>query len=70
MSCILFFITSSKLLFYSLHRTATEIRKAPIGTTIRFFSTAFNADRSLGKILRLLIDFLITLLSDSMAFVV
>jgi DHA1 family multidrug/chloramphenicol efflux transport protein-like MFS transporter len=50
MGCIIFFSVSTGLIFYSLHRTAVEIPKAPMGTTIAVFSTAMNLFGFLGSL--------------------
>ncbi|MFM2322163.1 MAG: Multidrug transporter MdfA [Pseudomonadota bacterium] len=50
MGCVLFFSASTGLIFYSLHRTAVEIPKAPMGTTIAVFSTAMNLFGFLGSL--------------------
>jgi len=50
MGCILFFSTSTRLIFYSLHRIAVETPKAPMGTTIAVFSTAMNLFGFLGSL--------------------
>jgi hypothetical protein len=57
MGCILFFSTSSGLIFYSLHRIAVETPKAPMGTTIAVFSTAMNLFGFLGSLAARIIHF-------------
>ncbi|RDH40142.1 MAG: hypothetical protein CFE62_005475 [Candidatus Aquirickettsiella gammari] len=57
MGCILFFSTSSGLIFYSLHRIAVETPKAPMGTTIAVFSTAMNLFGFLGSLAARAIQF-------------
>jgi DHA1 family multidrug/chloramphenicol efflux transport protein-like MFS transporter len=57
MGCMLFFSTSSGFIFYSLHRTAVEIPKAPMGTTIAVFSTVMNLFGFLGSLVARAIQF-------------
>lgn len=57
MGCILFFSTSTGLIFYFLHRTAVETPKVPMGTSIAVFSTAMNLFGFLGSWLARVIHF-------------
>jgi len=51
MGGILLFCTSTGLIFYSLHRKAIEIPKAPMGTTIAVFSISMNLFGFLGSLM-------------------
>jgi hypothetical protein len=51
MENVLFFFMSTGLIFYSLHRKAIEMPKAPMGTIIAVFSTTMNLFAFLGSLL-------------------
>jgi hypothetical protein len=50
MGSVLLFCLSTGLIFYSLHRKAIEIPKAPMGTVIAVFSTSMNLFGFLGSL--------------------
>ena len=51
MENVLLFFMSTGLIFYSLHRKAIEMPKAPLGTIIAVFSTTMNLFAFLGSLL-------------------
>jgi MFS transporter, DHA1 family, multidrug resistance protein len=54
---VLLFCISTGLIFYSLHRKAIEMPKAPMGTIIAVFSTAMNLFGVLGSLAAMLLHF-------------